>query len=155
MTGIKELKDQLISKIYIGNEAIYTMGTNRLSQYSSLNSSAKDVLVYGWVLEDIFTQSPPSFVYVRSSESLYFDTARIITAAGTETKVNLPPGVFKILHSGEKIYCFASGSIFVYTGEGGYLRSYELPFEIDGAKRAMNGYVFITEGDNVYLMPLP
>lgn len=155
MTGIKELKDQLVEKIYIGEQAIFTMGTNRLSQYSSLNKDAKDVLVYGWVLEDVCEQASPSFVYVRSSESLYFDIARVISAAGDEAAINLPPGVFKILHGGERIYCFASNAIFVYTGDGQYLRSFDLPFEIDGVRRADSSHVFLTAGEAVYYLPLP
>lgn len=155
MTGIKELKDQLVEKIYIGEQAIYTMGTKRLSQYASLNKDAKDVLVYGWVLEDICESTPPSFVYVRGSESLYFEVARIISASGSETNINLAPGVFKILHGGERIYCFASDAVFVYTDEGQYLRSHEMPFDIDGVRRAGSGHVFVTAGESVYLLPLP
>ena len=131
------------------------MGTNRLSIYSSLNSDAKRILVYGWVPEDICTSGNIKFVYIPSSESKFIEITRIIDVSGSEIKINLPPNVFKILDTGDKIYCFATNFIFVYTGDGKYLRSYDLPFAIDGVQRAMDKYVFLTASDNVYLLPLP
>lgn len=155
MTGIKELKDQLIESIYFSEDAVFMMGTNTLSQYSSLNSSATEVLVYGWALEDVSSAGGPKFVYVPGNSGKAYDVARIMKPSGDETKINLPPNVFKILHMGEKIYCFATNNIFVYTGDGKYLRNYALPFAIDGASRAFGGNVFITAGNTVYLLPLP
>lgn len=156
ITGVKELEDQLIEQIIYNNGTIYTMGTNRLSVYSSLNSDAKEMLVYGWVPEDTYSAKGDfRFVYIPSSESSTIDIARIITVSGDEEKINLPPKVFKILDTGDKIYCFATNNIFVYTSDGKYLRSYDLPFAIDGVKKAMDGYVFLTGSNNVYLLPLP
>lgn len=155
MTGIKELKDQLVESVYFGDSSVFTMGTKQLSEYSSLNSEGKEILVYGWMLEDICSKPDLRFVYVPSSSSEYYEIARIIKPSGDEIKINLPPNVFKIIHDGEKIYCFATNNIFVYTGEGKYLRTYNMPFPIDGAKRAMAGYVFLTAGDEAYLLPLP
>lgn len=155
MTGIKELKDQLVEGIYFSEDSVFTLGTNSLAQYPSLNSNATEVLVYGWVLEDICIEGEPNFVYVPGTGSGTYDIARIIRPTGDETKINLPPGVFKILHMGEKIYCFASNNVFVYTGDGKYLRNYTLPIAIDGVKRAFGNYVFLTSGETVYLLPLP
>jgi hypothetical protein len=155
MTGIKELKDQLVESIYFSKDAVFTMGTNSLAQYSTLNSTAKEVLVYGWVLEDICSEGDQRFVYVPGNANGTYDIARIINSSGDEMRINLPPGVFKILHMGEKIYCFATNSIFVYTGDGKYFRSYELPLAIDGAERAFGGNVFLKAGEMVYLLPLP
>jgi hypothetical protein len=155
ITGVKELEDQLIERIVCNNGAIYTLGTNRLSEYSSLNSTAKEMLVYGWVPEDICTKGNIEFVYIPSRESSSIDIARIIKASNNEIKINLPPGVFKIIDTGNKIYCFASSSIFVYTNDGKFFRSYNLPYAIDGVKRAMDGYVFLSVSEDVYLLPLP
>ena len=155
MTRFKELKDQLIESVYIIDNAIYTIGTNRLTVYSSLNEVDREVLVYGWVLEDINVSSNPKFVFIPSTDAGDFiDIARIIRASGDETTINLPPNVFSILHMDEKIYCFATNNIFVYTSEGKYLRTYDLPFAVDGVERATDGSVFITQGDAVYLLPL-
>ena len=156
VTGYKELKDQLVSSVYIIDGIIYSIGTNRLTMYTSLNSTDQEVLIYGCVLEDVYISDNPVFVYIPSTEdSDEIDIARVINTSGDETKINLPPNVFSIIHSGTKIYCFATNNIFVYTSEGKYLRTYALPFAIDGVERAINGYVFITEGENVFLLPLP
>jgi hypothetical protein len=155
MTGIKELKDQLVESVYFGESSVFTMGTKQLTEYSSLNFEGKEILVYGWLLEDICDKTDPEFVYVPNSDSDFFDITRIIKPSGDEVKINLPPNVFKILDMGEKIYCFATNNIFVYTGEGKYLRKYDVPFAIDGANRAMSGYVFLKAGEEVYLLPLP
>jgi len=134
---------------------MYTMGTNDLSVYSSLNSAAKEILVYGWVLEDTCETGGIKFVYIPSSTGDYISIARIISASGNETKINLPPQVFKIIDNGDKIYCFATNNIFVYTGDGKFLRKYTLPFAIDGAQRAMDGYAFLKAAEDIYLLPLP
>jgi hypothetical protein len=156
MTGINDLKDQLVSRVYLKGDNIYAMGTNYLTTFTSLKQSAK-LLVYGWSVEDICTtQDLPVFVYVKSDEmDSAVSVARVVRASGDEIKINLPPGVFSVLHTGEKIYCFASDSIFVYTVEGKYQRTHALPFAATGARKAMDGYAFVTEGDTVYLLDLP
>jgi hypothetical protein len=155
MTGIKEFKDQLIESIYMINDEIYAIGTNHLTMYTSLNSTDREVMTYGWVLEDIDISRNPKFVYIPGFWQNEIDMIRVIKDSGDETTINLPPNVFSVLHKGEKIYCFATDSIFVYTGDGKYFRTYALPFEIERVERAMNGYVFITKGDTIFLMPLP
>ena len=156
MTGIKELKDQLVSDLHIIGDQIYAMGTNRLTVYKSLSSDTRSVMVYGWVLKDVCCQADPRFVYVRSdSDDEDIAIARVIRGSGSDIKINLPPGVFDILHGSEKIYCFANDRIFVYTDEGKYQRAYSLPFEIGSVERAVGKYAFITDQDKVYLLPLP
>jgi hypothetical protein len=155
MTGIKELKDQLVESVYFGESSVFTMGTKQLTEYSSLNSEGKEMLVYGWMLEDISDKADLRFVYVPSSDNAFIDITRIIKPSGDEVKINLPPNVFKIFDMGEKIYCFATNNIFVYTEDGKYLRKYDIPFPVDGAKRAMEGSVFLKAGADVYLLPLP
>lgn len=155
MTGIKELKDQLVSGLHIVGDQIYTLGTNRLMVYRSLSADTRSVMVYGWSLIDICNLADPRFVYVPSDSTDKIDIARVINGTGNEIKINLPPGVFDILHGGERIYCFANDRIFVYTDEGKYLRAYALPFEIDSVRRAADKHVFITQDKKVYLMPLP
>ncbi len=155
MTGVKELKDQLVESVYFGESSVFTMGTKQLTEYSSLNTEGNEILVYGWMLEDIYDKVAPEFVYVPSSDNVNIDITRIIKPSGDEVKINLPPNVFKIFDMGEKIYCFATNNIFVYTGEGKYLRKYDVPFAIDGAKRATEGFVFLMAGGDVYLLPLP
>jgi len=156
MTGINDLKDQLVSRVYLTGDKIYAMGTNYLTTFTSLEQSAK-LLVYGWSVEDICTTlDNPVFVYVKSDEmDSTFSVARVIKASGDEIKINLPPGVFSVVHTGEKIYCFASDSIFVYTVEGKYQRTHTLPFAATGARKAIPGYAFVTDGDTVYLLDLP
>lgn len=155
ITGVKELEDQLIERILFDDGFIYTLGTNRLSVYTTLNSSPKEMLVYGWVPQDICTAGNARFVYVPDKNSAEIDIARIINISGDETKINLPPNVFKIICSGDKTYCFATDNIFVYTGDGRFLISYSLPFPIEGVMRAMDGYAFISASDGIYLLPLP
>jgi hypothetical protein len=155
MTGIKELKDQLVESVYFGESSVFTMGTKQLTEYSSLNSEGKEMLVYGWMPEDIFDKSGLRFVYVPNGDNAFIDITRIIKPSGDEVKINLPPNVFKIFDMGEKIYCFATNNIFVYTEEGKYLRKYDIPFPIDGAKRAMEDFVFLKAGSDIYLLPLP
>ena len=102
------------------------------------------------------SRSNPRFIFVPEHPSAgSIDTARIIDASGDETTINLPPDVFRILQTQEKIYCFAHSSIFVYTDGGSFLRTHQLPFEIDSVQKAVEGSVLITAGDIVYLLPLP
>lgn len=156
ITSIKELKDQLISKVMIIDGAVYAMGTNQLTMYQSLNADEREIMIYGWSLEDVNLQDNPNFVYVPNSDKKkYFDAVRIIKTSGNETKINLPPEVFSVMHMGEKIYCFATNKFFVYTSEGEYLRTHELPFDIDKVKRVNDKYVLINVGETVYLLPLP
>jgi hypothetical protein len=155
ITMIKELKDQLVSAVYWINNKIYAIGTNHLTVYQSLSSEDQKFVTYGWMLEDVYQSEDPKFVYVPSNSLGTFDVARIIRPSGSEIKINLPPGVFRIIHHGEKIYCFANNQLFVYTGEGKYLRSYDFPFEIDGAQRAIDNQVFLKHGDMISIMPLP
>ncbi len=155
MTMIKELKDQLISSVYWIDNKIYAVGTSYLTIYGAMNTDVKEIMTYGWMLEDVNQADDPKFIYVPSSNTSTYDIARVIRTFGSEIKINLPPGVFKILHEGEKIYCFANKKLFVYTGEGKYLRSYDLPYAIDDAERAVDDYVFLKHGEVTSLMPLP
>ncbi len=155
ITMIKELKDQLVSAVYWIDDKIYAIGTNHLTVYQSLSSDDQKLTTYGWMLEDVYRTDDPKFVYVPSGSSGTFDIARILRPSGSEIKINLPPGVFRIVHEGEKIYCFANKQLFVYTGEGKYLRTYDFPFEITGVERAIADQVFIEHDDMVSMMPLP
>ena len=155
MTGFMEMKDQLIDRVFIHNKIIYASGTNRLTIRSSLNEIDQKILIYGWMLEDAMLSDDPKFIYVPSNSNGTYDIARVISVDGSETVINLPPGVFSVLHTQDRIYCFASQEIFVYTGDGSYLRTHALPFIIDGMEKAMDGYVFVTQNDAVYLLPLP
>ncbi len=156
MTGIKEIKDQLIDSVYLIEDSIYASGTNTLTMYDTINSDKHETLVYGWILKDMAHIKTPSFLYVPNSKNPGFiDIARIIKTNGNETTINLPPQVFSIFQIGEKIYCFATSHIFVYTNEGKYLRTHELPFAIEKVQKATEGYVFVTSSGAVYLMPLP
>lgn len=155
MTMIKELKDQLVSAVYWIDDQIYAIGSTYLTVYGSLNSDIKEIMTYGWMLEDVYQNDDPKFIYVPSSSTGTYDIARIIRTSGSEIKINLPPGVFKILHQGEKIYCFANDKLFVYTGEGKYLKTYDLPYAIDSVERAVDNHVLIKHGETISLMPLP
>jgi len=155
MTMIKELKDQLVSAVYWIDDQIYAIGSTYLTVYGSLNSDVQEIMTYGWMLEDVYQADDPKFIYVPSSSTGTYDIARIVRTSGSEIKINLPPGVFKILHQGEKIYCFANEKLFVYTGEGKYLRTYDLPYAIDGVERAVDKHVLLKHGDMISLMPLP
>lgn len=156
MTGIKELKDQLVSRLHIIGEYIYAVGTNRLTVYNSfLSSDDKSVMVYGWLLNDICRLPDPRFVFIPAQNEGAIDIARIIKGSGSEVSINLPPDIFDIIHGKDKIYCFANKNIFVYTVDGKYERTYSFSFEINSVKRAFGNYVFITKDGDVYLMPLP
>ena len=115
----------------------------------------KKILIYGWMLEDVSLTENPKFIYVPSNSNGTYDIARVISVDGSETAINLPPGVFSILYAQDRIYCFASQDIFVYTSDGNYLRTHTLPFMIDGMEKAMDGYVFVTQENTVHLLPLP
>ena len=155
ITMIKELKDQLVSDVYWINDKIYAIGTTYLTIYGSANSDVKEIMTYGWMLEDVYQTDDPKFIYVPSGSAGTYDIARVIRTSGSEIKINLPPGVFKILHQGEKIYCFANEKLFVYTGEGKYLRTYDLPYAIDSVERAVDDNVLLKHGELISLMPLP
>jgi len=155
ITMKKELKDQLVSNVYWISGKIYAVGTNHLTVYQSLSSEDKQYMTYGWMLEDVYQSDDPKFVYVPSGNAGTFDIARIVRPSGSEIKINLPPGVFQILHEGEKIYCFANTQLFVYTGEGKYLKSYDFPYEISGVERAIGKSVFLKHENMISMMPLP
>lgn len=156
MTGIKEIKDQLVSKLYIHEGTLYAIGTNRMSIFPPMNADEQKIMTYGWILHDASIDNVPRFIFIPSHNTVdNIDTIRIINPRGNEITVNLPPGVFRILHEEDKIYCFASDNIFVYTSNGEYLRTYPLPFKIDKVERAIERHVFITVGETVYLLPLP
>lgn len=156
MTGIKELKDQLVSDIHIIGENIYALGTNHLTVYkSSLGSNDKSIMIYGWLLEDIYRTAEPKFVFIPANKEGYIDIARIIYGSGKEFSINMPPEVFDIIYENDKIYCFANKNIFVYTVDGKYERTFSFPFEISSIKRAFGKYVFVIQDSNVFLMQLP
>jgi len=156
MTSIKEQKGQLISELFMLEESVYTMSTSQLTIYPPRGADKRETMVYGWVLEDSFLEDDPKFVYIPTQNAQGdIDTVRIVKASGGETTINLPPEVFRVLHTGERIYGFASRNIFVYTSEGKYMRTHELPFEIDTVEKAMERFVFITVDQTVYLLPLP
>lgn len=155
MTGIKELKDQLVTGVHIIGKDIYAMGTGRLTVYPAANTgSSRDILTYGWMPADFSAYTETKFVYVPAKGGP-IDIARIIRPSGAETKINLPPGVFSIVATDEKIYCFANSSYFVYTKDGKFLRMYELGYAADGVQRAIPGHVFLTQGSSIALMTLP
>jgi hypothetical protein len=155
ITMIKELKDQLVSAVYWIDDKINAIGTTYLTVYGSMNAEIQQIMTYGWMLEDVYQNDDPKFIYVPSNSEASFDIARVVRTTGSEIKINLPPGVFRILHEGEKIYCFAKEKLFVYTGEGKYLRTYDLPYAIDGVERTVNDSVLLKHGETISLMPLP
>ena len=157
MTGVKELKDQLIKSIYIIDGTVYALGTNQLIKYTSLGENEKEVIVYGWMLEDFYlvNQNDPRFIYIPSNtDENGINIVRIIRSNGSEVSINLPPNVFSVIYMQDKVYCFTNTTIYTYTSSGKFLRSLTLPFEITGADRAVDGYVFITAEATVYMLPL-
>ena len=65
MTGIKELKDQLVTGVYIIGKDIYAMGTTRLTVYPAANTgNSRDILTYGWMPADFNAFTETKFVYV-------------------------------------------------------------------------------------------
>ena len=155
MTGNKEFKDQLVERVIMIDDEIYTIGTNHLTIYTSSNSNDIEIMTYGWMLEDVFMSSDPQFIFIPNTSDQKIDAIRAIRKSGDETTINLPPGVFSVINSGEKIYCFTTSKVFVYTDDGKYLRTYDLPSAIDYVEKAVDGYVFITADDTVSLLPLP
>ena len=157
MTGVKELKDQLIKSIYIIDGTVYALGTNQLIKYTSLGENEKEIVVYGWMLEDFFllNQSDPRFVYIPSNtDANGINIVRIIRSNGSEVSINLPPDVFSVIYMQEKVYCFTGTTIYTYTSNGKFLRSLTLPIEIDDADSAFEGYVIIKADGAVSLLPL-
>ena len=157
MTGVKELKDQLIKSIYIIDKTVYALGTNQLIKYSSLGENEKEIVVYGWMLEDFYLQSQtdPKFIYIPSNtDNNGINIVRILRSNGSETSINLPPDVFSVIYMQDKVFCFTSTNIYTYTSNGKFLRTLPLPFAISGAQRAFDGYVFITADNAEYLLPL-
>lgn len=158
MTSVKELKDQLTERIYIIDGTSYALGTSELIKYVTLGENEKETVTYGWMLEDFFLegQNDPKFLYVPSnSDETGIDIVRIIRSNGSETTINLPPKVFKVLYIEDRVYCFTQSKIYSYTTNGKFLRSFDLPYAIDGARRAFGNKVYLTAEDTVYLMPLP
>jgi len=155
ITSVKELKGHLIGQIYIIDTTVYALGTNQLIVYTSLGDNEKEIVIYGWIQEDFYIQNGPKFLYIPSNtDQSGIDIVRIIKPSGYETTINLPPGVFKVLYLDEKVYCFTKMGIFVYTSDGRFLRSLDLPFSITDVNRAFSNYVFINSQDKMYLMPL-
>ena len=155
LTSVKELNGQLVNQIYIINGTVYSLGTNQLTIYTSLGDNDNEIMVYGWIQQDFYLQNEPSFVYIPSNTDEYgIDIIRIIRPSGSETSINLPPDVFRVLYQEDKVYCFSQTSIFVYTSEGKFLRTLDMPFSITDVNKAYGNNVFITIGDAMYLMPL-
>ena len=157
MTGVKELKDQLIKSLYIIDGTVYALGTNQLVKYTSLGENEKEIVVYGWMLEDFYlqNQTDPKFIYIPSNtDENGIDIVRIVRSNGSEVSINLPPDVLRVIYMQDKVYCFTNTMIYTYTSSGKFLRSLTLPYEIDGADRAYDGYVFIKADGAVSLLPL-
>lgn len=155
LTSVKELYGQLVDQIYIINGTVYSLGTNQITIYTSLGDHDNEIMVYGWMQQDFYLQNEPSFVYIHSNtDENGIDTIRIIRPSGNETSINLPPDVFRVLYLEDKVYCFSQTSIFVYSNEGRFLRTLDMPFSITDVNKAYGNYVFITIGDSMYLMPL-
>lgn len=155
MTSVKELKGQLVDQLYIIDKTVYALGTNQLIIYTSLGDNEKEIVVYGWMQQDFYLDGDPSFVYIPSNTDAFgIDIVRIIKPSGNETSINMPPGVFKVLYVQDKVYCFSQTNVFIYATDGRFLRSLDLPFPITEVNKAFANYVFISEGSNMYLMPL-
>lgn len=155
MTSVKELKDQLVDQLYIIDGTVYALGTNQLIIYTSLGENEKEIVVYGWIQEEFYMLDAPKFVFIPSNtDENGIDIVRIIEPSGNETTINLPPDVFKMLYIQEKIYCFTKTNIFVYTGDGKFLRSFDIPFSITDVTKAFGNFVYITVNQTVHLMPL-
>ncbi|MBT3320139.1 MAG: hypothetical protein HN948_10965 [Clostridia bacterium] len=155
MTSVKEFSDQLVDQIYIIDETVYVLGTYQLVVYTSLGDNEKELVVYGWMQQDFYLQGDPSFVYIPSNTDAFgIDIVRIIKPTGSETTINLPPDVFRVLYIEDKVYCFSQTNVFIYTNDGKFLRSLFLPFSITEVDRAFANYVFLSVGDKMYLMPL-
>lgn len=155
MTSVKELKDQLVDQLYIIDGTVYALGTNQLIVYTSLGENEKEIVIYGWMQEEFYMLGDPKFVYIPSNtDKNGIDIVRIIEATGDEITINLPPDVFKVLYIQEKIYCFTQTNIYVYSGDGKFLRSFEMPFGITDVTKAFGSFVYIIVDQTVYLMPL-
>ncbi len=155
VTGRIELKNQIVSSLYISGDQMYAIGTNQMTMFASQSAESASIMIYGWALNDICCLPDPRFVFIPANSEKEINIVRIIRGSGNELTINLPPGVFDIVHTSDKIYCFANDKIFVYTVEGKYLRMYTLPFEISSVERAIEKHVFVTQGNKAYLLPLP
>lgn len=160
MTSVVTIQGELVEKLIFTADSMYTVGTAHVTQYSLLGEQKAQILVYGWMLLDWQLQNgEPLMAFAPRSQvetDKRISTLRLISPAGMDQPVYLPPECLAVTAGKDKFYCFSPENVYAYDEKGTFLKQYPLPVKAGGAATVMGGNaVIVMDGEACDISPLP
>ncbi len=160
MTSVVTIQGELVEKLIFTADSMYAVTTAHVTQYSLVGEQQAQVLVYGWVLQGWrMDNGAPQMVFASRSQvekDKRISTLRLVTVAGMDQPIYLPPACHTVVAGKDKFYCFSPDSVYAYDSKGKLLKQYPLPGKSDGARAVMGGSaVLVFDGEASSISPLP
>ncbi len=158
-TGIMQVQNQLLEKIYFTSGSIFAFGTNQLIRYGLPgNRESYREMVYGWKPVDFEASSSPSFLLMPRN----FDTpgtVKLITLKEAEVAeavaklYQLPSGTIGAFIMGGKLVALTENG---YTQYGSEKNEVSRTFDIkaESAQKLNSTTLLIKSGESMYLLKI-
>lgn len=156
ITSSISVNEQIIEKVIVTDNSIYTSGTSSLMQYSYFGEMTNEVLIYGWeYYQENIGETPEEFrlLYIsRSEDPKDINAVKMYDYEFNPTTIYFPQRVFYVSVSSSNLYAFANDCIYVYNMNGELIETKELDMNLTNAKKLNNQYTVIWSGTSSQIM---
>ncbi len=157
ITGVIDINDTLVEKVYFDQDNIVASSTNQLYYYNYFNEELDSLTVYGLEPIDVVTSDGNiGFVYKlrQSNDYLPTDSIRVVSNSLEEISIQLPPEIAYIVTNNDKIYCFDSETMYTYNINGTLENTHTFEMPINNIQKLNSGHLLIQSNLDYYILPL-
>lgn len=157
ITGVIDINNTLVEKVYFDQDNIVASSTNQLSYYNYFNEELDSLTVYGLEPIDVVTsEGGIGFVYKLRHSSTYLptDSIRVVSNAFGEISIQLPPEISHIVTNQDKIYCFDTDTMYTYNINGTLENTHTFEMPISNVEKLNSGHLLVQSSLDYYILPL-
>lgn len=156
-SGLLQVQNQLIEKVYFTDSSIFLIGTNQIIRYALENNrEAYRETVYGWKLVDCaggtFLLMPRSAEQYGSLKLLRCEEGEY--SGAKELILQAPAGTKNAFVMGDRLCMVAGDMLHYYSFEGKLLSEARLPAAADNAVKLSGNQLLIESGGGLSLVKI-
>ncbi len=156
VSGVMQVRDQLVDQIYVTEESIFAVGTNQIIRYTHDNREVYRNTVYGYEALDYTLAGDPTFLMTPRGGDMH--SVKMLTlkesesSGATETNLQLPTeGVAAYMMNGSLVVA-SREKIYVYTLKGKLSREASVDVPVDDAVKLTERILMIASNGVYYLV---
>ena len=159
INGITNIDSQIVQELLFSSTNICAVGTNHIISCNYIGETQETELIYGWELLDSMMDSKeqPIFLLSPRGEDVgtpVYTAARVVILGSSSESVQLPADCNYLMLGDNQFYAFTPTAMYTYDLNCNQKSVTELPFEAASIQPAYDGYVFLSNGVEVYLAKL-